>query len=67
MLLLPRLFARTQSSGEVEAIRRSLQRGQPFGSGEWTAAAAKRLGLESTMRARGRPRKNPSSELPEIN
>jgi putative transposase len=58
---------RAQSPGEVEAIRRSLQRGQPFGSDEWTATTAKRLGLESTMRARGRPRKNPSSELPTIN
>ncbi len=43
---------------EEEAVRRSLQRGQPFGSESWQAAVAARLGLESTFRPRGRPRKD---------
>ena len=42
---------------EEEAMQRSLQRGQPFGAPEWQADIAARLGLESTFRPRGRPRK----------
>jgi putative transposase len=42
---------------EEEAVRRSIERGQPFGSSEWQAAVAARLGLESVFRPRGRPRK----------
>jgi putative transposase len=34
-----------------------VQRGRPFGSEKWQKATAKRLGLESTFRPRGRPRK----------
>jgi putative transposase len=44
---------------EEEAVRRSIQRGQPFGSAPWQAAVAKRLGLESVFHPRGRPRKQP--------
>ena len=46
-----------QSSTEVEALRRSITRGAPFGSHRWKGEAAKVLGLESTLRPRGRPRK----------
>jgi putative transposase len=46
-----------QSEAEVEAIRRSVQRGQPFGGEAWQAKFARRLGLEHTFRPRGRPRK----------
>jgi len=42
---------------EEEAMRRSLDRGQPLGDVEWQAQTAARLGLESTFRPRGRPRK----------
>jgi putative transposase len=42
---------------EEEAVRRSIQRGQPFGSASWQASVATRLGLESLFRPRGRPRK----------
>jgi putative transposase len=45
---------------EEEAIRRSIQRGQPFGSEPWRTEVAGRLGLESSLRPRGRPRKNES-------
>jgi putative transposase len=44
---------------EEEAVRRSIERGQPFGSAPWQTAVAARLGLESTFRPRGRPRTNP--------
>jgi putative transposase len=48
---------------EEEALRRSIQRGQPFGSASWQAAVAARLGLESVLRPRGRPRKKPRDGL----
>ena len=41
---------------ELEDLRSSVQRGRPFGSPRWQAKIAKRLGLESTLRARGRPK-----------
>ena len=44
---------------EEEAVRRSIQRGHPFGSAPGQAAVAKRLGLESVFQPRGRPRKQP--------
>jgi putative transposase len=46
---------------EEEAVRRSIQRGQPFGSAGWQAAVAARLGLESLFRPRGRPSKKSGS------
>ena len=45
------------TSKEREAVRRSVQRDRPFGDDEWTALIADRLGLWSTIRPRGRPRK----------
>jgi putative transposase len=44
---------------EEEAVRRSIQRGQPFGSAPWQAEVAARLGLQSAFRPLGRPRKEP--------
>jgi putative transposase len=41
---------------ELEALRRSVARGCPFGDDEWQAETVKELGLEHTMRNRGRPR-----------
>jgi len=45
-----------QTELEVAALRRSIARGTPFGSERWTKLTAKRLGLESTINPRGRPR-----------
>lgn len=42
---------------ELEALRQCAQRGKPYGDNEWTASAACRLGLESSLRGRGRPEK----------
>ncbi len=42
---------------EVEAIRQSVNRGTPFGQEAWVRRTAIRLGLESSMNPRGRPRK----------
>ncbi|HEX2242956.1 MAG TPA: hypothetical protein VHK27_06845, partial [Gammaproteobacteria bacterium] len=50
---------RPQTETEVEAIRRSVVRGSPYGSSQWSEVTAKALGLQSTLRSRGRPRKQP--------
>ena len=52
---------RAETQGELEALRRSLQRGQPFGSEAWCERIVRDLGLESTVRSQGRPRKGPAS------
>lgn len=49
-----------QTEAELEAIRRCLTRGQPYGSDAWTTKVAHQLGLEHTFRPRGRPRKQPA-------
>ena len=46
-----------QTEAELAAVRRSVNRGCPFGSDGWAAKAIRKLGLESTTRPRGRPRK----------
>jgi putative transposase len=46
-----------QTESELEAIRRSVRRGSPYGSVAWTEQAAGQLGLQSTLRHRGRPQK----------
>lgn len=52
---------RPQSAPEVEALRSSVQRGAPFGTDSWRRSSAIRLGLERTLRPRGRP-KRPGKE-----
>jgi putative transposase len=48
----------SMSPAEEEAIARSIRRSQPFGGPEWQAEVIGRLGLESTTRPIGRPRKS---------
>jgi len=45
-----------QTEAELLAIRRSVQRGVPFGDQSWTRRAVRQLGLETTLRPRGRPK-----------
>jgi putative transposase len=47
------------SEAEVEALRRSVVRGTPFGEPAWVEQTARQLGLQTTLRPRGRPRKRP--------
>ncbi len=42
---------------ELVLLRRSVVRGAPFGDSKWQQRIIAKLGLESTMRPRGRPRK----------
>ena len=46
-----------QTDAEGAAVRRSIVRGTPLGTEAWTRRTAERLDLESTVRPRGRPRK----------
>ena len=46
-----------ETTAELEAVRRSIARGAPYGSRVWTQRAAVRLGLGPSLRPRGRPRK----------
>lgn len=48
---------RAETKGELEALRRALQRGRPFGSEAWSEKIVRQLGLESTIRSPGRPKK----------
>ena len=57
---LPRWVERVnQALGkkELAALRHSVKRNVPYGDEAWTTATVKRLGLESTTRPRGRPKK----------
>jgi len=47
-----------QTEDELAAVRKSLHRGSSFGTRDWQSNAAKRLGLESSLCPRGRPRKD---------
>jgi putative transposase len=42
---------------EVARVRQSVNRGTPFGTGGWVQRTAARLGLEASLRPRGRPPK----------
>jgi putative transposase len=46
-----------QTDVELVGLRQSVERGTPYGNPRWQAQAIATLGLESTLRPRGRPRK----------
>lgn len=52
-----------QTEAELEQLRASVQRGRPYGGDTWSAKVAKKLGLESTFRPRGRPAKQKGKEM----
>jgi putative transposase len=47
------------TEAELAAVRQSVLRGSPFGTPAWQKRTAKKLGLEFTLRPRGRPRNSP--------
>ena len=55
---------RPETPRELEALRRSVQRGAPFGAAAWVKAMAARHGLDSTLRPRGRPPGSPTPAAP---
>jgi len=48
---------REAAAESIEAVRQSVARGLPFGAAAWQRSVAARLGLQVTLRPRGRPRK----------
>lgn len=50
---------RPQTEAEEKAIRNCMRRGSPYGDASWIDQTAERLGLQSTLRAIGRPKKMP--------
>ncbi|MCI0461987.1 MAG: hypothetical protein L0Z62_33975 [Gemmataceae bacterium] len=52
-----------QTEAEVEALRECIRRRRPYGDAAWVGQAAQRLGLEASLRLRGRPRK-PAADPP---
>ncbi len=46
-----------QTEAELASIHRCIQRGSPHGDSQWIKRTVHRLGLESTLRPRGRPKK----------
>jgi putative transposase len=42
---------------DLDTLRRSIARGTPYGPGDWVSRTAAALGLDLTLHARGRPRK----------
>ena len=51
------LVNQPHTAAEIEALRRCVQRGVPYGRDSWLRRTVARLGLESTVRPRGRPKK----------
>ena len=47
-----------ETEAELAAVRSCVRRGSPFGSSAWQRQTAARLGIESTLRPLGRPRKS---------
>jgi putative transposase len=45
------------TEAELAAIRQSIRRGRPYGDPRWIKTTVRRLGLETTLRPRGRPKK----------
>ena len=50
------------TAAELESVRRSVNRGAPFGGEAWVRRTAMIAGLESTLRPRGRPKKEKPEE-----
>jgi putative transposase len=53
-----RLVNQAEMPEELEAVQRCVRRGCPYGGMAWVERTAVRLGLQSTLRPRGRPRKS---------
>ena len=46
-----------QTEAELLSLRRCVKRGSPYGESSWCDRMVRRLGLESTLRPQGRPKK----------
>jgi putative transposase len=50
--IMVQIVNRPQTEAEVDAVRRAVLRGSPFGTEAWTKRTAARMGLEHTLRTR---------------
>lgn len=50
-----RFVNREEEAEELARLRECVNRGSPYGDPKWRENAARKLGLESTIRPRGRP------------
>jgi putative transposase len=50
---------RAETAAELKALRQCVKRGRPYGDERWEGRTANQLGLESTLRPRGRQRIHP--------
>ena len=48
---------KVETEAELTSLRHSVRRGLPYGDDQWTRSSAVRLGLQTTTRPRGRPKK----------
>jgi putative transposase len=48
---------RPETPAELKALRAAAQRGRPFGAGPWLDQMVQRFDLGSTLRPRGRPKR----------
>ena len=51
-----------QTEAELAALRQCVVRGRPYGSETWVEGVVERLGLQSSVRPRGRPHKQPPED-----
>jgi putative transposase len=58
------LLATPHTEAELDALRRSVARGTPYGSSAWVQQTATELGLESSLNRSGRPRKRAKADEP---
>lgn len=52
------LVNRLDGVGEIDSIRRAVNRGRPYGDQRWLKIITERFKLESTLKDRGRPKEN---------
>jgi putative transposase len=51
-----RIVNGVETESELKSLQRSIDRGTPFGDSDWQNKTATQLGLESSLRPRGRPK-----------
>ena len=56
---------REDMPAEIDALRHSVQHGTPYGHVSWARDVANQLGLQCTLRSRGRPRKGSGTLIEE--
>jgi putative transposase len=51
-----RIVNGVETEAELKSLRQCVARGTPFGDADWQGATATQLGIEASLRPRGRPR-----------